>query len=183
MQCLHPCQMLTQRLVQPLRQQRDPVLHPLAVPHQYFAPGKIHVLHPQPQHLQQTHASAIQKPDNQGHLPGKLRQQQLRFLAAQHQRQTRRPLGTHHVVQPRQFNVQHTLVKKQNRRKRLILRGSGNFSIHRQMRKKPLYLRRSHFRRMTQAMKADEIPHPLHIDILSTDRIMSNADLLTQLIQ
>ncbi|MNR01345.1 hypothetical protein D3C85_1171460 [compost metagenome] len=80
----HHGQVTLQRQNQALRQQRDPVLHSLAVTDQDLLPDEIHVLDPQTHDLHQTHARAIQQTGNQPEFTLKTRQHLPNLGNAQH---------------------------------------------------------------------------------------------------
>ena len=52
-----------------------------------------------------------------------------------HERNVRRPFCPGNVLQPGQILFDHISIKKQQRRKSLILGGGSHFSVDRQMRK------------------------------------------------
>lgn len=99
---LHLGRLGAQRMHQRFGQHGDPVLGPLAFPHQDLAPAEIHILHPQPEPFQQPHPGAAQQTQHQRHvgIPNR-RQQALHFIHRQHHRKARRPLRPRHLVQPR----------------------------------------------------------------------------------
>lgn len=88
-----------------------------------------------------------------------------------------------HTLQPRQLYLQHLLVQKQNRRQRLVLRGRRNITAHRQITEKGLHFRRAHILWMSVLMKTNEAPDPLQIDSFGTNRIVSQSNLPSHLVE
>lgn len=88
---------------QVLRQHGHPVFVALTLPHDHLAPRELHILHPQAQRLQQTYARAIEPLSDEPRRSIHVQQQLTDLGRREHHRQTLRPPGLHHLVQPRQF--------------------------------------------------------------------------------
>jgi hypothetical protein len=111
------------------------------------------------------------------------RQQALDFLAREHHRQSLRLLGALHVVQPRQFDLEHFSIQKQDRVQGLVLSRSGYAASNRKIAQKRRQLRGTHFAWMSFAMKEDEASHPVQISLLGTNAVMADANDLTNLVE
>ncbi|MNC33852.1 hypothetical protein D3C75_822610 [compost metagenome] len=127
-------EVLPQWLQQASRQQRDSILHALAITDDDLVASEIHILDPQTHRLHQAHAGAVQQSGNQSDLAVETRQQPLGFFAGQDDGQTLRALRTHHFTQPGQIDGQDMLVEEQQGGQRLILRGRRNIQIDRKVR-------------------------------------------------
>ena len=175
--------MFLQGRTQTLWQHRHPILRPLAVPDQDFSPVEIHILHPQPHAFHEAHSRPIQKPRHQSISAMHPGQCGRHLGTTQDHRQTRRTLGAHHLIHPRQFDIQDFPIQKQERRKRLILRRRRDLAVDRQIRQKRRHLHRPHLARMAFAMKQHKTPNPLDILRLGSYAVMPQTNLLTQLIE
>ena len=91
------------------------------VAHQHLAPGKVHILDPQAQRLQQAQARAIQQAGDYPAHPILLREHGTDLIARQHNRQMPGLLGPHNTLQLGQPQPEYLLVEKQQRRQGLIL--------------------------------------------------------------
>jgi hypothetical protein len=84
----------------------------------------------------------------------------------------------HDVIEPRQLDLQHLFVKKQQRSQRLILRGGRHPPLYRQIGQKGLNLRATHLGRVSQPVKADEALDPSQIGFFSPVAEVFEADPL-----
>ncbi len=112
----HLREMRAQRLQQPLRQHRAPVLRPLAVAHRDFPALEVHVLHAQPQTFQQPHPRAVEKRSGQPLHTVEPGEQGPHLVLGQDHRHMLRALRAHHAVQPGQLQRQNFAIKKKQRR-------------------------------------------------------------------
>jgi len=87
-----------------------------------------------------------------------------------------RPLGPGDLPQPRQVDPQHILVKEQQRRQRLVLRGRGHLALHREIAKEFGDFRRAHLRGMPPALKVNEVPDPVPIRLLGLTAVVPRAN-------
>jgi hypothetical protein len=71
------------------------------------------------------------------------------------------PLGAHHAIQPRQIDLQHLAVKKQQRGQRLVLRRGRHTTDGGEMRQECFDLRAAHLSRMFLAVKENEAANPV----------------------
>lgn len=92
------------------------------------------------------------------------------------------PLRTLDPVEPRQFNPQHLLVEKQQRRQRLVLRGSSDVTLDREVREERCDLRRPQLARVSLAVKQDEASKPADVGLLSAVAIVLEAQSLAHLV-
>jgi hypothetical protein len=164
--------MLAQIRYQRLRQHRYAILRPLAVANQNLAPLEIEILHPQANAFHQAHAAAVKQTREQRMNSLHPVENALHLVARQHHRQARRPLGSHHAVEPRQVNAQDLPVQEQQGRQRLVLRRRGHLAFHGQVCEKGLDFARPHVPRMALVVEEDESPRPLNILCFGSDTIM-----------
>ncbi len=85
------------------------------------------------------------------------------------------------AVEPGQLDPQDLLIEEQQRRQRLVLRGSGFLAIDRQVREERLDLRGGHLGRMALAMKQDEATHPEQVLLLCAINVVQRAQLVAHL--
>jgi hypothetical protein len=111
-------------------QHRDAVLAALGLAHDELTALERNVLDPQSQRLHETQAAAVEQARDQPWSPLQLRQQCVRVGATQHHGQPLRAGRTSDVGEPRQLDLEHVTVKKQQCLKRLILRGGANLAAH-----------------------------------------------------
>jgi hypothetical protein len=92
-------------------------------------------------------------------------------------------LRAHDSVEPGQFDVQNPLVEEQQRRQRLVLRGSRHLPIDRQVREERLDLRGGHVRRVALAVEKDETAHPEQVLLLGAATVVQRAQLVAHLVE
>ncbi len=107
----------------------------------------------------------------------------LHLLYGQHDRQPRRFPGTHYVPEPGQVLFKHLLIKKQQCGKRLILSRSRNIPANGKIGKERLHLCCAHFYWVTIIVEPYVALDPLTIDTFSSDRVVFQPDLFTNLIE
>ena len=181
---LHKFHLLSQPVVQALRQHRHPVLVALALAHHNLAPREFHILDTQTQTFQQAHSTAIQQTHHHIHQRIVHRLHQPPHLVhRQHRGQATRTLGPGDLRQPGEIQSQHFLVQKQQCRQSLRLRRSTHVAFHRQRSQERFQLGLAHFRRVALAVKDDVSFCPLHVALLGADAVMLEADTLAQLVQ
>ena len=168
---------------QGLRQHHHAILVTLARPHDQGLVREVHVLHPQAQCLAQAHAGAVQQPAEQTVLVRQGIKEVLDLARAQHHRQAPPHCGPADLLQPRQLNLQHPAVQKQQRRERLVVRGGRELPIGGQCRPERLHLCGAHLRRVAQAKKADELLAPAYIELFRAQAVVQPAQALPQTIQ
>lgn len=179
----YPLQMQLQWRSELAWQHGHPILLPLAIADQDFQASKLHILDPQTQHFHQTHTGAIQQTGYQPQGAIQLRQHARHLLPRQHHRQALRTARPNHAVHPWQLDLQDLLIKEENRRQRLVLRGGRNIPAHRQVTQESLDFRASHLLRMAILVEANIALDPLQIDSFGANRIVSKANLLAYLIE
>jgi hypothetical protein len=65
----------------------------------------------------------------------------------------------------------------------LVLGGSGHLAFDGQVGKKLADFCLTHFRRMSFALKKDELSNPAHIGLLSAQAVMANSDGISNQVQ
>src|SRR3989441_3280586 len=72
------------------------------------------------------------------------------------------------------------LVQEQESRERLVLRRRGDIALGREPAEERRHLRRTHLRRMTLAVKVDEVADPVPVRLLRAAAVASRADRAPQ---
>src|SRR5437899_6064274 len=72
------------------------------------------------------------------------------------------------------------LVQEQERRERLVLRRGGDIALGREPAEERRHLRRAHLRRMTLAVKVDEVADAVPVRLLRAAAVASRADRAPQ---
>ena len=90
----------------------------------------------------------------------------LHLSLAQDQRTPLRPLRPRDVAELTERLLEHSVVQKNERIERLLLRARGNILSHRQMSEEKLHFQSAHFRRMLFSMIKNEAPNPTPISLL-----------------
>jgi hypothetical protein len=96
-------------------QHGDPVLVALAPPHHQLAGNEIHVLHPEPERLEQAQAAAVEQPAHQTWRAGESPEQPAHLLAGQNDRQPARLPGPEHPREPADVALEHLTIKEEER--------------------------------------------------------------------
>jgi hypothetical protein len=124
---------------------------------------EIDILHAQAQRLVDPHSGSVQQLSQQAVLALHPRKHGSDFFNREDDWQALRPFGSRHIVQPRQFHLQHGAVKEEQGGQRLVVRGGGDRPPVGEHRKVGLDLHCRHFARMPPAVKADEIARPVDV--------------------
>lgn len=98
-----------------------------------------------------------------------LREQHLYFLPGEDDGHARGSLGTFNAFYIGQLHAQHIAVEEQQCTERLILRGSGDVRLDRQVREEPPNLVGSHLGGMALLVKEDEAPDPVALGFFGAE--------------
>jgi len=88
--------------------------------------------------------------------------------------------GTRNAVEPRQLDVEHVTVEKQQRLQRLVLCRGADCAFDREMRQKLLHLASAELARVPSLVEGDITPQPLQVRLLGTQRQMTRAHALAR---
>ena len=167
-------------------QHRRPAAATFALTDHDLTAFEIHVLHPQPQHLQQPQAGAVQNLRHQlarpfhraNHLPD--------FLLRQHHRQSWRTIHPHEIARHHR-RLQHLTIKEQQRIQRLILCGTRHIQRRGEVGQKRRHTGRAQITRMPPfsgglAMKLQKAHHPFPVRPLRAQRKMAKPRHFMELI-
>lgn len=153
-------------------QQPGTVFTSSAIPNDNLPTGRVDIYGPQSQHLHQPQPAAEQQFSDQPQAFIEERNQLLDLLSCQHSWQPLRLRLPFHVLRPRpnnrprQVQFQHLLVKKQQHRKRMVLRRSKNITPYRLIRTVGFYLRRTQFARVPFLVENNRPSYPLNVSFL-----------------
>jgi len=179
----HLRQLAQQRFAQRARKHRHPVLAALAIADGQLVALQVHVLDPQPRALHQAQPAAVEQPGHQRLPPGQALQQPHHLRARQHHRQPPRPLGTDHVLHPRQLDAQHLPIEEEQGGQRLVLGAGGHVVPRRQPGEKRLHRRPVQFRRMPRQPRPDIPADPVQIRLLRAQAVVLQAQTPPHLVQ
>ncbi len=179
----HAREVRIQRPDQACRQHGHAITRAFAIAHRDLVAFEIDILDAQPQSLQEAHPRAVQKTDNQPARAFQLREQCSYFVFPEHDRKVLRPLGAHHAIQPRQIDLQHLAVKKQQRRQGLILCRGRHTTGSGEVRQERLDLRAAHLPGMFLAVKENEAANPLQISVFRAHAVVFNAQSVAYLVE
>jgi hypothetical protein len=93
-------------------------------------------------------------------------EQRFDLWSRQYDRETRRPLGPNHIIQPAEVLVKDVAAQKDQRTERLILRRGAHLPVHGQRREKPRNLVLAYLQGMALAMEQDQPLDPADIRFL-----------------
>jgi len=91
--------------------------------------------------------------------------------------------GALNAVHPRQINLEHFTIQKQNGIECLILRGSRDISAHCQVREKCRNLDRTHVTWVALVVEKYKTPRPTEVTLLGADAVMLKANCVADLIE
>ena len=126
------------------REDRDPILSAFAVANQDAAVLELQILGSQPQRLGEAQAASVQQYADEPVDALQIGENALDILLAENGRQAPRASGSYHIADPRQIDIQHAFVEKQQRRQRLALRGGRNIPVLRQVAQEVLHFLAAH---------------------------------------
>lgn len=166
-QLRHPEQLLLERGMQPLRQQRGAILAAFPGTDVQHPTRKVDVLDPQRHTFVDAQARAIHQFRHQPDYPGHLFEDGFHFLAREDHRYPVAPL---HPLEPGHFAqwlVQYRIVEKDQGVECLGLRGRGKAPLTRQMIQEGFQLLPAHGVRVALPMEIDELPNPGAVAVFS----------------
>jgi hypothetical protein len=105
------------------------------------------------------------------------------FARRQYDGQLGRACDALDIVDEIKFSLEHLLIEKQECCESLILRRSSDMFFNCEMRKEFSNFTFAHFAWMTFAMEKDEAPHPIHVSLLGSDRIVFYAQMPTNAVE
>src|SRR5262245_12778685 len=137
---------------------------------------EIDVLHPEPKALEEAEPAPVEQGDSEPLHPVQVLENRRHLVAGEHDGEMRRSSGPDEIVEPQQLGPEHVPIEEEQRTERLILRGRGYASFHRQTREERSHLRRGHLGGVTLVMEEDESADPEHIRLLGPRAQMPHAD-------
>src|SRR5713101_5762975 len=132
---------------------RQAILPPLAVTDHELVHREIDVLDSQPTALQQAQARTVQQNRHEPRDAVEALKDGANLSAGEHDRQVLGPLGSDHVLEPRELDTEHLAVEEQERAQRLILCRGGNLLPNREGREELGDLGGAHLHRMAFAVE------------------------------
>ena len=144
---------------------------------------EIEIFHTQPDAFHGSQSAAVHQLAHQFGRSAHCFQQGRYFFSTHDRGQPFRPLGPDGVDRIIDSNSQHMPVEEQDRIKRLVLGRCRNPAIDGQMRQKGFDFSGAHFGRMPLPMKEDEPFDPGSVSAFRTERVMLEAQLLSDLVE
>lgn len=177
------CDLRSERSPRVFRKHHEPIALPLAFAYENDVPIEVDVLDAKTQALRQPQARAVEKRCDDPESRLNASEQPRHFLSRQHDWNPDRAAGSANVLKPRQIEAQNLPIQKQNRGKRLLVRGYGHLALECQMREESLDFGSSQLARMPQMMKPDESSNPEDVCLLSSQTIVQTAEPLDELVE
>lgn len=144
---------------------------------------EVDVLDPEPQTLHQAQSAAIEKFDHEPSGAGELGQDCARFFAGEDHRDVLRCLGALDILNQADLLPEHVLVEEQQGAERLILRGSTDLALDRQMRQEIPDMSGGQIFGMAFAVKANVALDPIGVRLLRADAVMFEPANVTNLVK
>ena len=168
---------------QALRQHQHAVLATLALADDHRAVGEIDVLDPQLQAFGNAHPGAVKELCEQSVLAIERTKHRCQLFLRQHHGQPALHPRLADLLKPGQAMLQDLRIEKHQRRQRLPVRRGRHLALRRKPTEEGLYLSATHFRRVPDAMKADEGTHPVDVGLLGTAAVVQEPDTFAHLIE
>ena len=162
---------------------RQAILPPLAVTDHELVHREIDVLDSQPTALQQAQARTVQQNRHEPRDAVEALKDGANLMAGEHDRQVLGPLGSDHVLEPRELDTEHLAVEEQERAQRLILCRGGNLLPNREGREELGDLGGAHLHRMAFAVEEDVPLNPVDVRLLGAAAVVAGADRLSDTVE
>lgn len=160
-----------------LGQHGEAFAHPFAVANRDVAIAEVDILYPQPQALKEAQATAVEKFPHELIRAVELIKNGARFRSGEYDRNFRRSFHALDVIHEIQLSLEDLLVKKEQRRQRLVLGRGGDMVLHRQTRQEDADFPFAHLFRMAFCMEEDEAANPIDVGLLRSEAVVLDAQM------
>jgi hypothetical protein len=169
-------QMILQRSMEAIREDRDAVLEAFAVADEDLAEVEIRILDAQAEDLHEAHSAAVKELGHEKVRAGEPGQQGEDFLLGKHDGEAGGAFGAHEMEGRIQLFAQDVAEEEDQRVHGLVLGGGGNLFADGEVGEKSGDLRFGQPFGREGGMEGEESADPIHIGLFGADGIMPEAD-------
>jgi hypothetical protein len=162
-----------QRVTGGHREERRPVAVALAPADHELAPVEVDVLHAEREGLHEAQAAAVEQLGDQAEGRVEALGEGDDLAATQHGGEVRRALRALEAVEVRHGEVEDPTVEEEQRAERLILRGGGGVTLHREMIEESGDLGGAELARVAAGVEGDEGADPVEVRLLGARRVVN----------
>jgi len=144
---------------------------------------EVDVLYSQPKALHQAKSRAIQQRGDEPDAAIEPIEQRNDFVARENDRKALLRLRACRAGEAAERAIEDAFVEKHERIQRLVLRRSRYAPIDREMGQELNNVTLVHLSRMAQPVIADVVLHPVHVDLLGTERVVLATNDIAEVLQ
>lgn len=177
MDFFHAGQVFPQGALQPVWKQGDPLAQAFPFTNGDLRGREIDVFNAETKALEQPQAAAVKEFAHETIFTAEMGDGRVCFFTRQDDRELRRAAHPLDAGEVGQLAIEHLLVKKEERAEGLVLRGSGDLGINRQMTQKGGDLLFAHFEGVSLSVKEDEASNPVRIEFFGAQTVMFDPQM------
>ena len=176
-------QVFAQRWTQCLREHRDAIFVTLAIPNDDLGASEVDVFDAKAQTFHEPNARAVKEFAHELGGSGHGGEHALDFRLAQDDRDSPGATRTDEIIHPIEVDVENFGIEEDEGIERLVLSGSGDVLVEREIRKERLNFGSAHFAGMTFLVEEDITYDPANVGVFRVDRVVLHAENFADLVE